>query len=208
MSATAAQRAAAYRKRRAERDANVTSRDAELVAVLGELLEAIHALRRDINSGGERDVTARHELARDVTKASRPEGAPAPARVGARLTAPSGPSEPLVNQRDVTAVDTGRILEALRTAPAPPSAPALADALDLPAGAVLGALVDLTRAGLVRRLAGETARDRDRWSAIRAESETIRCSDYRAHQISGHRRDPSTGRFRCYDCEPELVATV
>jgi hypothetical protein len=134
-----------------------------------------------------------------------------------------------VNQRDVTAtpigfVDLGetatptlvdntrRILETLRTAPAPPSAPALADALDLPAGAVLGVLVALTRAGLVRRIAGTSARERDRWAATPpAESlgETISCSDYRAHQLTGHRRDPATGHFRCYACEPEeLVASM
>ena len=50
MTATAAERARTYRQRRRERDAGVTSRDGELVAVLGEILEAIHALRRDINA--------------------------------------------------------------------------------------------------------------------------------------------------------------
>jgi hypothetical protein len=195
-------------RRKAESGRHVTESDARLARIEALLEELVASLVHNVD---KRHVTGRDALERHVTESDAGEGAPAPTRVRARLTAPSGPSEPYVIPRsDVTAVDTGRILEALRTAPAPPSAPALADALDLPAGAVLGALVDLTRAGLVRRLAGETARDRDRWSAIRAESpsETIRCSDYRAHQISGHRRDPSTGRFRCYVCEPELVATV
>ena len=212
MTVSAAERARQYRARRRERDANVTQRAPELAVVLGELLDEIRALRRDIHRSSpivdtapSRDANGPSRSERDVTKRHGGESAPAPARVGARLSGPTGPREPLANQRDVTPI----ILDALRAAPAPPSAAALADALDLPAGAVLGVLVDLTRGGLVRRIAGETARDRDRWApSAPAESlgETIACRDYRGHQLSGHRRDPASGHFRCYVCDPDAIA--
>jgi hypothetical protein len=106
-----------------------------------------------------------------------------------------------------------RILETLARAHAPQSAAAIADELDIAGADVLAALVTLHGAGRVARIAGMTAAERDRWAPVVVSSpaETIRCADYRAHAIAGHRRDPASGRFRCYLCEPEtgqLAATM
>ena len=108
---------------------------------------------------------------------------------------------PSTTAREQTLAD---LIAALRTAPA--SAAVLADATDLPLAGTLAALAELQRRGLVRRIAGATAADRDRWAPTVEESlgETIRCGDYHGHQLSGHRRDPESGRFRCYVCDPEI----
>jgi len=221
----AAERARRYRARRRERDASVTSRAPVIEPVLGELerglvevLAELRALRAAIaelaaagypqlaDSVGKRDVTARHAVQRDVTKRHGAESAPAPARVRTRLSGPTGPREPLEIHRDVTAAEA--VLVELRRAPAPASADAIADALDVPRAAVAAALVELRQAGLVQRIPAPTLRDRDRWAPVAVESpaETIRCADYPAHRFD-HRRDAASGRFRCYRCEPELEVT-
>jgi hypothetical protein len=129
-----------------------------------------------------------------------------------------------MNQRDVTALldrvadgtieaQAERILETLGRAHTPQSAAAIADELDIRGVDVLAALVTLHGAGRVARIAGATADERDRWApvAVSSPSETITCRAYREHARLGHRRDPGTGRFRCYVCEPDvgqLAATV
>lgn len=213
---TAAERARRYRARRRERDAGVTSREPELVAVVAQLVEEIRELAELVRNGypqnvpavDNRNVTPSRSAERDATQRHATKGAPAPARVYAAPGPLQGPREPTENQRDVTGE---RILVELRRAPGPASAEALADALDIPRGAVVAALGELQGAGLVARLTGSTPADRwgaDRWSPtiVESPSETIRCTDYRAHQLSGHRRDPGTGRFRCYLCEPDIPA--
>lgn len=217
MALTAAQRAARFRaKREAERDALVTSRAVTtpaIEAVLGEVLAELRAIRSALTEVGypqpapvvtPRDATARHAVQRDATKRHETEGAPAPTRVRARFPAPTGPGEPYAADRDVTPAEL--VLGVVRRSPA--SAGALADALDIPTAAIVAALADLQRAGLVRRTAGATPADRDRWAPVPVESpaETIRCDDYHGHQLTGHRRDPATGRFRCFICDPDAVA--
>jgi hypothetical protein len=98
-----------------------------------------------------------------------------------------------------------RILDTLRAAHSAQSTGAIADALDAPDGLVRRALVELEDAGRVVPVPASSPGEPLRWAiAAVAESpgETIRCTDYREHAISGHRRDPGTGRFRCYVCEP------
>jgi len=224
---TAAERARRYRARQREaqleRDASVMSRPAldahalELVNErLGELLVEIRALAELVRAGypqpapdvDSRNVTARHGAQRDVTKRHGAEAAPARAYAGTRLSGPTGPREPLEIHRDVTTAEA--VLVELRRAPAPASVGAIADAIDAPASSVAVALGELVGAGLVRRIPAETIRERDRWAPVVVESpaETIRCEDYQAHRFD-HRREPDTGRFRCYVCEPaQLVAPI
>lgn len=213
---TAAERARRYRARRRERDAGVTSRTEPppiIAPVLLELLAEIRELRAELVKASypqsapavdKRDVTRRHAVQRDVTQRHGGEGAPAPARVRTRVPGPTGPRDTLGRDRDVTPAEA--VLEILRHAPAPASIDAIADALDAPTAEVARALVGLVEAGLVLRLPGATSIDRDRWApvAVTSPGETVRCSDYQAHRFE-HRRDPASGRFRCYVCEPELA---
>jgi hypothetical protein len=217
---TAAERARRYRARK--RDAGVTSREPGLEAMLGEIRAELRALRlavegeypQLVHRGDIRDAGARHAGRRDVTERHAPEGARTPARVGTRLSPLTGGGEPPVIDRDVTPLERtlDSILEELRAAPAPASAAAISDATDLPLGGTIAALAELQRRGLVRRVAGVTPADRDRWQPILAQppapaespSETIACRHYREHAIVGHRRDPGSGRFRCYVCEPDI----
>jgi hypothetical protein len=91
----------------------------------------------------------------------------------------------------------------------PPSIGALADALELPDRTVAAVLVGLVNAGRAERIPASAPGDRDRWQLIADPvAETIRCDAYHEHQHSGHRRDPLTGRFRCYVCDPETVAVA
>ena len=233
----AAERARRYRARQRdrqlERDAAVTSRapgapgiEAQLVEVVAELRALRAAIAELVEASypqsapivGKRDVTARHAVQRDVTERHAAEGARtyagAPTRVRTRLSGPTGPREPLVDRerdavtRAVTPAEA--VLVELRRAPGPASVGAIADAIDAPASSVAVALGELVGAGLVRRIPAETIRERDRWAPVVVESpaETIRCEDYQAHRFD-HRREPDTGRFRCYVCEPaQLVAPI
>ena len=206
---TAAERARRYRARRAA----VTSRSShglgELVAVLVRVAEDIEALLESYpqpaGAVGIRDDFARHAVPRDVTTRHAAEGARvAPARTsavsstsGALETAaiPSRVTDPLVDVR-------ARILEAL-AGRSPHTAAALADALAISTAEALAGLVALAGLGRVRRIAATEIDGRDRWQLVtESPSETIACSDYRAHQLA-HRRDPASGRFRCYLCEPD-----
>ena len=216
---TAAERARRYRARRRDRDANVTLRESGLEAVLGEVRDELRALREALPVLAERgypqsapnvdsrNVTGRHAVQRDVTERHATEGAPAPARVGARLSAPSGPREPLAVDRDDVTTEP-RILELLAAVHEPASAGAIADALRLPTSMVVDELVALQRIGRVQRIAATQPGERDRWRLLGVADEggeTIRCSAYREHARE-HRRDPASGRFRCFVCDPEYVA--
>jgi hypothetical protein len=210
---TAAERARRYRARRRERDASVTLREPELVAVVGQLVAELRVLsaliRADYPQSApaveNRDGESVTPADRDVTERHAPEGAPAPARVGARLTGPSGPSEPLASDRNGVTPAEPRILELLAAVREPPSIGSIADALRIPSSEVADELVALQRIGRVRRIPATLPGDRDRWAllGVTSPSETIRCTAYREHATSGHRRDPASGRFRCYLCEPE-----
>ena len=213
---TAAERARRYRARRAaQRDGSVTSRpalEAQLVEMRASIAQLVELVGTLIHTVEKRDENGRHAVQRDVTERHAPEGAPARTRVGTRLSAPSGPREPYVNHRDVTPADApsalaGRIIEVLGRAHTPQSAAPIADALELPAAAVLAELATLGGLGLVHRLAPETATGPIRWGlepVVESPAETIRCSAYHEHARLGHRRDPVTQRFRCYVCEPDV----
>jgi len=216
--ATAAERARRYRARRRERDGSVTSREPELLAIMVEIRAEIGALRaghaelagrsypQPADSVDNRDGGARHAVRRDVTERHAEEGAPARAHASTRLTGPTGPSEPATNQRDVTA-ETGLVVAKLAAVHEPASIGALADAIELPDRVVAAVLVGLVNAGRAQRIPASAPGDRDRWQLVADPvGETIRCAAYREHQLSGHRRDPLTGRFRCYQCEPEQLA--
>lgn len=210
MTLTAAERARRYRARR--RDAVVTVRDVPVRErdALDDRLGRIEALLEElvaalVHNVDERDANGRHAVQRDVTGRHATEGAPAPARVGARLTPPSGASEPLAVERDGVTTEP-RILELLAAVHEPASAGAIADALRRPTSEVVDELVALQRIGRVQRVEATRIGERDRWRLLGAAptvEATIRCAAYREHATTGHRRDPESGRFRCYICEPE-----
>jgi len=219
---TAAERARRYRAR--HRD--VTEQHADdlhaLVVAVGELVDVLRA--NGAQPVGNRDAGARHAPVRDVTDHHAGEGAPARAHVTHDDPAPTAPRIVDAVNRDVTPVPVAdgqvgidellgphpaarplpplelELLEALTHSPA--TVDALADAVSAGVRPVLEALIDLQRQGRVRRVAGETPRDRDRWRLEVDATATVRCVAYHAHSLA-HRRDPATGGFRCYVCDPE-----
>lgn len=228
----ARERARQLREASRERPASVPGRSGESVDILAEILEAIRAqsvlLGRLVHSvekrTAERTGTARDALERPGTERDGAEGARVPAgadaRVRARLSSPTGSREPYVPNQETGTRDAGRtepdeelagrILGILGRAHEPTGAPAMSDALDVPLRAVVAELERLQGAGRVERLEPEipsSANSPARWrlpGRVESPAETIRCDAYREHQLSGHRRDPVSGRFRCYQCEPEL----
>lgn len=209
---TAAERARRYRANRRKRDASVTSRTPELVAVIGRLVDEVRELstliRGDIHNVDNRDVTARHAVQRDVTERHGPEGARARTREKTPSRTPTGSVReggPIL--RDVTA---DRILVVLGHAHAAQSAAAIADALEAPIVAVTAELQRLAGAGSVTRFPAVSERDAIRWQlpAVESPAETIDCRAYREHAVRGHRRDPVTQRFRCYICNPDTIEPI
>jgi hypothetical protein len=196
---TAAERARRYRARRRQRDGSVTSREHELARTIAELVDEIRELRRELKTGDIHTVDNRDAVTRHAD-----EGAHALAHVRTRLTAPTGPSEPLEIRRDVTP-RAESVLGILSRAHSAQSAAAIGDALGLGAVDVIAELVALAGLGRVRRVPASSMRERDRWQLVtvaESSTETISCRAYREHQIAGHRRDPVTHRFRCYICDP------
>lgn len=217
---TAAERARRYRARRRERDVTERHGGAELVAVLAQLVERVEELAELVRAGyppsavtvDKRDDFARHAVRRDVTERHASESARAgDARTG---TAPgSYGAEGAVAIPDLSSRVTdpgvdprGRILEAL-AGRSPHSVAAIADAIGLSSRDAAAELVALAGLGRVRRVGAILPGDFDRWELVTgpapdAAGESISCSSYREHQLA-HRRDPASGRFRCYICDPE-----
>lgn len=203
-----------------------------LRAVLSTLTELVELNRRLINSvenrSGARSAT-RYGPDRSATVDEGARlGADAPARMGARLSGPSGPREPLVADNGVARSGTATasepldhwepvsaeivelVLGSLNGSQSSSTIDAIADHRDLSRSAVAAALRELVLARRVVRLppASSAPGDAERWqlaAAVESPTETIACTAYREHAIAGHRRDPATGRFRCYLCVPEIL---
>lgn len=229
---TAAERARRYRARRA---AVVTSRDDELLELLGDIRAMLVEL---VNIGGQpvhnRDASVTPAADRDVTNRHGAEGA----RVNPDDAGPTGPS--VVVGETVTAVTlAGEELEpstivdlaeleieaqwnlailepppVYRPSPfvaqlerllgEPRTLEQLAEILESAPAIVFQGVGELERHGRARRRF-------NRWMApgvwVESAGESIRCGVYREHQLE-HRRDPASGRFRCYICEPEGLDTL
>lgn len=161
---TAAERARRYRARKRD----VTERHAveldglreSVAALAGEVRALVEVIR------SERDEALRHGSARDVTERHDGEGAPAQARVTAATRALSGPRVAVANQRDAVTPLGPRIVDTLARTTEGASAPALADAVGVSSSRTLEELVMLQSAGLVRRIAGQSPGERDRWQVV------------------------------------------